>query len=573
MVEIFDASQISLNFNLREPKGNKCTNVYAVVKYGRTQLKFSIGCKVNCWQWDRKKQRPIVNDKMSDEDVKNNIKVMNMISSFLFCYLDYYSYLCKNSIRISRDELKEYINDIINYIKGNMANNQNLKTSVVRTPKASTLLKKAFVIYYTEISPSTKESSKQIEKGKLNAFFSYCEEIGKDKLSMLTTKGMNDYKTFLMKRSKELGEKGDSNKTINNKCKTIAKLINSVLATHNEFLRYNLTEIKYVNLEEVNAKGEDKKRRPLTREEINQLMDCDILNEKEQEFRDLFLLECNGSYRISDTAKLFDKSQQKRTKIGDYEFIIINTKKEDITSVIWVNDLVKEILIKYEKGFKFADLTNEKKYKGQFNDIIKRIFKKAKLDSTEKFIDAKGIEHKEKLCDIISSHFARYTFVYNGLFVLGFEPSELIDFTGHANDKMINEVYSIHTDEDKAKKAARSLDRVLGKKKEETTNPIRSRITKDNINEQDDLIKEVKDALYCLGADLNELVDITDYHELNVILYNDYHMKLVELGIDKDVKEVYRLDNVSLAEKRRAIKEIRDKIEFEILTNKQKIGD
>lgn len=566
MFDCFSASQLSLNFNLREPRGNKRTNIYAVVKCGKAQLKISIGCKVNCWQWDKKKQSPIVNDKMTDEEIKNNIKVMNVISSIKFGFLDYFIYLCKNSVKISREELKDYFNELINRITENMANNQNLNKSVIRTPKASTLLKKAFEIYYTEISPSTKESSKLIEKGKLNAFFSYCNEIGKDKTSMLTQKGMNDYKSFLMRRAKELGEKGDSNKTINNKCKTIAKLINSVLSTHNEFLRYKLTKIEYVNLEEIIAKGEEKKRRPLTGEEMKQLMECDTLKEKEKEFRDLFVLECNGSYRISDTAKLFDKSQQKRIQEGEYEFIVINTRKEDITSVIWVNDIVKNILTKYENGFKYADLSNEERYKGLFNKIIKRIFKKAKLDSTETYIDAKGIEHKEKLCDIIGSHFARYTFIYNGLFVMGFTPSELADFTGHANEKMINDVYAIYTTDDKVKKAAKSLERVMGRN-QGTTISTRSRITQNNINEQDDLIREIKDALYCLGADLNELADINDYHELNVILYNDYHRQLVELGIDKDVKEVYRLERLSLSEKRKAIKELKDKITIERLAS------
>ena len=556
MVELLNASQMSLNFNLREPKGNKCTNVYAVVKCGKTQLKISIGCKVNSWLWDKKKQSPIINNKVSNEDAENNLRVMNMISSFRFGYLDFYSYICRNSIAISRDELKDYLINITE----NMANNQNLRKSVVRTPKASTLLQQAFDIFYTEISPTTTESSKKIEKGKLDAFFSYCEEIGKDKLSMLTTKGLNDYKAFLMKRSKELGEKGNSNKTINNKCKTVAKLINNVLATHNKFHRHNISKVDYINLGEINAKGEEKKRRPLTNDEMRQLIDCDILSDKEKEYRDLFVLECNGSYRISDTAKLFDKKQQKRIRKGDYEYIVINTKKENIPCVIWVNDVVKEILNKYENGFKYVDLSNEASYKSRFNEIIKKIFKKAKLESIETYKDAKGKMHKEKLCDIIGSHFARYTFIYNGLFVMGFTPSELAIFTGHANEKMINDVYSVYTTDDTVNKAARSLENVLMKNKQEATNTTRPRITKDNINEQDDLIKEIKDALYCLGADLNELADINDYHELNVILYNEYHMKLVELGIDKDVKEVYRLDKLSLTERRKAIKELKDRI-------------
>lgn len=560
MSTVVSVSQLSLNFNLREPRGNKCTNVYAVVKYGKVQLKFSIGCKVNCWQWDKKKQSPIITDKMSDKDVKNNMKVINIISSVKFGYLNFFSYICTNSLSATKDELKERMNNIIKETtKEYMANNQNLKKSVVRTPKASTLIKEAFGIYYTEKAPSTKESSKRIEIVKLNSFYNYCKEVGKDKMSMLTTKGLNDYKNHLVMASKTKGEKGESNKSINNKCRTLAKLINEVLIKHNRFLKYKLKEVNYTPLEEVNAKGEEKMRRPITEEEMKRLMECDKLDEKDKEYRDLFVLECNGSYRISDTPKLFDKTQQTHSKVGDYEFIVINTKKENTTSVIWVNDVVRRILTKYESGFKYVKFDNEKAYQRNFNRHLRKIFKLAGLDSMETFIDSKGIERKKNLYEIVGSHFARYTFIYNGLFVMGIPPSDLKAFTGHVDEKMIEDVYTVFTKDDKVRKAARALERAFGNKEKDT----RSRITRNNINEQDDLIREVKDALFCLGADLNELADINDYHELNIILYNDYHTKLVELGIDKDVKEVYRLDGLSLKEKRDTIKEIKDKIAIE----------
>ena len=152
------------------------------------------------------------------------------------------------------------------------------------------------------------------------------------------------------------------------------------------------------------------------------------------------------------------------------------------------------------------------------------------------------------------------------MFKLGFTPDELKDFTGHADDKMINEVYAIYTKDDKAQKAFKAIERITGKK-DETTYSVKARITKDNINEQDDLIREIKDALYCLGADLNELADINDYHQLSVILYCKYHYKLMELGIDKDAKEIYKMDKLSLAEKRKAIKELRDRIALEQLAS------
>jgi hypothetical protein len=214
--------------------------------------------------------------------------------------------------------------------------------------------------------------------------------------------------------------------------------------------------------------------------------------------------------------------------------------------------------MRYENGFKHVKELGSTQYRDKFNRIIKKIAKKAQLDSIETYTDSHGEKISQPLYKIISSHFGRYTFVYNGLFKLNISPDELKDFTGHADDKMINEVYSIYTKDDKAKKAFRTIARITGKKEEEP-NSTRSRITKDNINEQDDLIREVKEALFCLGADLNELADINDYHELNVILYNNYHRKLVELGIDKEVKDIYRLDNLSLSEKQKLIKKIKEK--------------
>jgi hypothetical protein len=50
----------SLNFNLREPNKNKSTNIYAVIKINKKQIKIATELKINSWQWDKKKQIPIL---------------------------------------------------------------------------------------------------------------------------------------------------------------------------------------------------------------------------------------------------------------------------------------------------------------------------------------------------------------------------------------------------------------------------------------------------------------------------------------------------------------------------------
>lgn len=521
MEKLISVNQMSLNFNLREPKGNKPTNVYCVVKCGNTQLKFSTGCKVNSWTWNKKQQVPTITPSMSDEERNNNTNVINVISSIRFGFLEYYSYLCSNSETTSETEIKNYFfTNILN--NTDMANNQNLQKG--KTKSATKLLKKAFEIYYTEIKPNTKESSKEIEKSKLNAFFAYCEEIGRDSKNMLSQRGLNDYKTYLIKKSKENGEGGNGNKQINNKCKTLRKFINEVLAVHNAFLNEGIKKVEYQNLETPKAKGEDKKRRPLTNDEMKKLMDADNLTPKEKEYRDLFVLECNCSYRVSDTQKLFDKSQQKREKRGDNEFIIIDTKKEGVKSVIYINDVVRTILNRYENGFTYVKFNTN--YDNNYNQALKEIFKKVGLDSLETWKDSKGITRTAPLYDIIASHFARYTFI-NNCFDKGMSADEIMEFSGHANENMVKEVYNVRTTSYKVDKAAKTIERLSG-------NTITTSIV------DTDKVAEYKDVLAFYGEPYKNYRDITDSEELLRLIVTKYELPLKQKGYTTDVlKKIY----------------------------------
>ena len=463
--QLINVNAVSLNFNLREPKGNKATNVYAVIRLGSIQLKLPTKCKVNSWQWDKKKQMPIVVGDITETDYFNNLKVYSTLSLVRLDILKYYSYLCTGSENVTVKELKDSIREIVlSRLKDEDMNDDNLSKSVVRTPKASTLLIKAFDLYYGTYHKSTKEVSKSIEKSKLDAFIAYCDENGLNKTSSLSQKGLNKYQQYLLARSKELGSKGDSNKNINVKCQAIARMINFMVGNDN-FSRYKLSKVEYQALEEYHAKGGDKKRRPLTNEELEKLMSCDTLNDREKEYRDLFILECNAGYRVSDTPKLFNPSLQRFHSKDGNEYLTIVPQKEEaknIIAVIWLNETVKTILERYKDGFKYADV-NKTHYSRNLIYNLRNIFKKASLDSTEKWIDAKGNQHEDKLYDIVGSHFARYTFIYHGLFDYGFTPDELKDFTGHADDTMINDVYKVYSEEDVVTVADKALNRVMAK--------------------------------------------------------------------------------------------------------------
>lgn len=546
MERLINVNDVSLNFNLRQPQGNKSTNVYCVLKCGRVQYKYAIGCKCNSYQWNKRQQLPIVNANMTADDMANNIKVANIINQIKFGYMNFYSYLC-SAISMTENEIKESITNIINEsISNDMANENNLQKGKGKSPKATTLLQKAFNVYYSEVKPNTKDSSKKAEKIKLNAFKKYCEEIGKDGISMLTQKGLNDYKTYLIKN-------GESAVSINLKCRCIKKYINEVIAVHNDFLKYHIAKVEYNNIERPKVDGDEKKRRPLSSEELNILMGADNLTPKEKEYRDLFVLECNCSYRVSDTEKLFDKTKQKREKRGDNEFIVIDTKKENITAVIWVNDVVRTILDRYENGFKYVKFNT--RYQRNLNKTLKSIFEKLSLSEEKNWKDAKGVLHTDKLSDIITSHFARYTFI-NHCFDIGMTSKEIIDFSGHANEEMVNEVYAIRTSSDKVDNAHKALQRIGIIKSEnnvESNTNINAAqlIEKGKIEYEKELIKEYKDVLVYLGANYMDIADINDLDRLFALTYCDYGNRLNEIGIDlKDLKKIYNLPYTTLKEKR-----------------------
>ena len=160
------------------------------------------------------------------------------------------------------------------------------------------------------------------------------------------------------------------------------------------------------------------------------------------------------------------------------------------------------------------------------NNALKTIFKKIGLDNIESWKDSKGVEKTAPLYDIIASHFARYTFI-NHCFDIGMTASEIIDFSGHSNEKMVNEVYKVRTSTDKIDKAAKTIERLT--KKESVS-----------ITSEDDKIKEYKDVLAFYGEPYINYRDINDSEELLRIIVSKYEMKLRDRGYTIEVlKKIY----------------------------------
>ena len=565
-MQTLNEMKFSLGFNLREPKKmNGKTILYCVVRIDHKQMKLPIGVNVYSYFWDKYKQICIVNSSMSEEERLNNIQANEKIFAARQKEMEIINYICSGA-NISAIECENIIKEQIKEIES-MANEQNLRHNVIRQKKASTILNKAFEIYYTQIKLTAKETSKEIARKYVDAFITYMEEKGIDRISTLTQKGINNYKEYLIKKG------GISPKQINNKVTYIVMFINKAICVHNAFEKEwkTIKPIQYIRLEEINAKNEDKMRRPLTKEEIELLKNCKDLSPKEIEYRDLFLLECFAGYRVSDTNKLFDKNYHTYKQIKGNEYLMITPLKEEnkgIKAIIWLNDEIKQILFKYENGFKYVKINEH--YKRNLNENIKRIAKKANLNNMEHWINAKGKRCSDYLYNIITSHFGRYTFIYNGLFVWGFSPDELCEFSGHANDRMIREVYAIYTKEDRFNKANELIENMLnGNNKEHCNNAPIELIKKGKEEMEKELIEEYKKVLVFLGADYAEIENINDIDKLFVMSYIEYGQRFYKMGIDiYELKSIYNEKGKSLKEKQKILQDIVEEIEIKIAESK-----
>lgn len=443
-------NSVSLNFNLREPHAKRPTQLYCVVRVDGKQYKIPLGVKLEPWLWDARRQQPV--QTIENENILHIIKI---ILGLKLGFLEKVCYGCSKDIIL---ELKREI--------GNMANEQNLQRKVTRTPKATTLLKRAFELYYLE--NKRKDSTVRETKKRLNCYFEYCLEIGKDKMSMLSRNGLNEYCDYLVRQRDELEKQGckvrSSNTRINAKCELMARLINYMVG-HAAFAKYKIQPVKYRQLQEFKAKGEHKMRRPLTEDEVKAIAECVGLTAREREYRDLFITQCECGCRASDLWKVFDKTQQEHYAYNGKEAIVINTQKEDIKAVIMLTPLIKLTQNKYEHGWRI----NVRGKVSVYNKALKHIFCKAGLDNMEQYTDAYGVTQNKPLYEVINSHFARYTFV-RACIDKGLTPHEIKDLTGHASEAMINEVYAVITAKDKAANAFKALERVSDKLQNNDTN-------------------------------------------------------------------------------------------------------
>ena len=430
-------NQMQCNFNLRQPKANKPTNIYLVVYLNNKQVKLSTGVKVYPEHWNIRKQQAYVNARLSKLDNNNNTIANDRLSELKDMFLEFKHYLCEhptdieNSITILRTRIYK-----------------NTMTTEIKKKSATTVMKE--IIDAKQAASSTKEQQK-LNVGKFERYLK--ENNISDTWESMNLNTFESYQKYLV-------DNGRGSVTIRNIIQnTLFPLLKKVSKRVDiPFTWYdsNLNSFEFVK-DESNKELASNKKVTLTEEQLKQLYDYPITGtelqvRKRTEIRDLFVLQCLVGQRVGDMQKFFNGDNERDE---EEDTISIIQQKTKARAIIPLTPLAKEIISKYQN----TELKYYKPSNSNLNAELRIIAEEAGLNTPITFEDKDGKQVKP-LFELVHTHTARHTFIT--IMCRRDIPKEtIIIATGHEDTKMIDKVYSHLSNKDKAQKVSTAFKKKL----------------------------------------------------------------------------------------------------------------
>ena len=430
-------NQMQCNFNLRQPKANKPTNIYLVVYLNNKQVKLSTGVKVYPEHWNIRKQQAYVNARLSKLDNNNNTIANDRLSELKDMFLEFKHYLCEhptdieNSITILRTRIYK-----------------NTMTTEIKKKSATTVMKE--IIDAKQAASSTKEQQK-LNVGKFERYLK--ENNISDTWESMNLNTFESYQKYLV-------DNGRGSVTIRNIIQnTLFPLLKKVSKRVDiPFTWYdsNLNSFEFIK-DESNKELASNKKVTLTEEQLKQLYDYPITGtelqvRKRTEIRDLFVLQCLVGQRVGDMQKFFNGNNEKDE---EEDTISIIQQKTKARAIIPLTPLAKEIISKYQN----TELKYYKPSNSNLNAELRIIAEEAGLNIPITFEDKDGKQVKP-LFELVHTHTARHTFIT--IMCRRDIPKEtIIIATGHEDTKMIDKVYSHLSNKDKAQKVSTAFKKKL----------------------------------------------------------------------------------------------------------------
>ena len=426
--------EITPYYNLVKPKGTKPTMVYFIVRIKKEQVRISTRCKVypNQWEKDKAKVSKLLPKLESDNNMilNNQIKIYNQ-------RFDEYKYLVNcGQIEMNKDTLKHYIykGQIMKEIKEALNIPQTLKKYI-----------------YNDISftDATRENRiREVEK-----FESFLNGRVLNSYSELNTKLFREFQEWLIENVEGKNEDGTASPA------TLNKIVSNLLGSINKYLVANeiISKSQFIDIVVTPIKQtKNDNKIALTEDEIYLLHNYQCETEKDEQIRDLFLLECTTGQRFSDVNKVTNNIIHKdgRTYIN-----LVQDKNKAPIQVDILFEMALEIVQKYD--YKLPNISNK-----LLNERIKIIAQKAGIKGSEElFFDhidkSKAYTITRERYECVCSHTGRNTFV-TMLSLRGWHYHEIGRYTGHKKIETIQ-----HYDKSKVGTKYRVMFEALQKERPE----------------------------------------------------------------------------------------------------------
>lgn len=420
----------SLNFNVRSCKDkDNYTLIYLVLYVSENGKKRQYRLpltKLIAKYWNSKQQLPILTAKDMSEEVKKQQILVNQLITDIKCTLcvgnnytidDIRQLIEDKSINIfSQNEYgalkkKKYITGVTDKesnVKEKLPTCQSLIKknnkmpitsqfiSAKRTPKATKAIMRIFDNWKEKTSKA--ESTLQQYYYDLKAWEKWVNETHqRDGYSLLSLDGLINYREFLIKK----GVKPD---TINYKLRILCGAINDLSTTNERKKGINLINAKQVLIK--NYIKTKKQKEEITKEDIDAFQKVATHTQREEFFKNLFLLQIATGQRISDLHTILKGGYVTLSNNIDNYIKVVNKKgsrpKKNMYKFSYILEtMVVDNLIQNLSNNEVLD-KNYTYFCILYNRVLKLLFQRANI--TRNSVNGKPLYEE------ISSHYGRHTF-------------------------------------------------------------------------------------------------------------------------------------------------------------------
>ena len=431
MEQIF-ISEMKCTFVLREPNSDKPTRVFMYARINHHQCKMSTGVKVYPSHWNPVRQEAMLGRMLTALENQNNQIVNERIHYLRNVFMEFKHYLSCNPLLIDQ---------AVDILRGFVYQQDSF-----RLAKKNTVIS----VFSKLIHESRKSSSsKDTYYIRLRVFEQFLHQIGKPNLSIheLDKQIIRQFGHYLF----------DERELCTN--------------THNQYIKFIFSrlneaeEAEIISRQERFHNGTDKiyrlpkvednswNRPALTEEQVEMLYQCKGLKPKEEEVRDLFVLNCNIGQRFSDFISKVNRDTIHVNENG-IEVVELIQDKRNHKVIVPITPQAKELLMKYD--YKLPKYTPT-----QANYYLGKIAEKAGLTNMVQILSEEHSDYKPEmvpLYSLISTHTARRTFATRCYYKWGVDILTLSKLLGHSTLQQTEEYIKVTSNQAADKAAAKMLE-------------------------------------------------------------------------------------------------------------------